>query len=138
MRIIDQSATHPVTVKSKVTSGKYRQHVEIRQGGTLAGTLSGEVNDLDEAAYAAACGFTMEESQASRETKEAANTVGWFAESYLVSDVTNPAATLILGAGISGSVNLPPGPRRRRQSFTSSAGTGALNVDAETTPISHG
>ena len=138
MRAYDASVTHPATVRSKVVSGKYRHHMEVRQGGTLAGTASGEINDLDDAAYAAACGFTMEESQVSREAKEAANTVGWFAESYLVSDNTNAAATLVLGAGVSGSVNLGPGPKRRRHSFTSSAGTGNLNIDIEVTPLAMG
>jgi hypothetical protein len=131
MIVYNATVTHPATVKSRVFTGKRRAHLEVRQGGTLAGTASGEINNMSEAAYAAACGFVTGESMIDREAKEAANTAGWFAESFLMSDATNPAATLILGAGVSGSVNLIKGPTRRRVSFTSSAGTGALNEDVE-------
>lgn len=133
MRLYDASVTHPATVKSRVISGKGRAHVQVRQGGTLAGTTAGQINNLDEAAYAVACGFVPEESLAAREAKELANDVGWFAESFLISDATNPAATLVLGAGVGGAVNLMPGPRRRRFTHTTSAGTGPLNIDAEIT-----
>jgi hypothetical protein len=72
----------------------------------------------------------MEESLASREAKELANDVGWFDESFLISDATNPAATLVLAAAVGGAVSLSPGPRRRRFVHTTSAGTGALDIDA--------
>lgn len=131
MNLYSATATHPATVKSRVFEGKRRAHIEVRQGGTLASTTTGEINNMSEAEYAAACGFVPNESRIDRETKEAANTAGWFAESFLMSDVTNPAATLVLAAGVSGSVNLAPGPARRRMSTVSSAGAGVLSIDCE-------
>jgi hypothetical protein len=130
MKLFSATVTHSATAKSKVVSGDHRVHLQVRQGGTLAGTTKGQINNMTEREYAIACGFTMEESLASREAKELANDVGWFDESFLISDATNPAATLVLAAGIGGAVNLAPGPTRRRFVHTTSAGTGVLDIDA--------
>lgn len=118
---------------SRVISGKQRRHVQFLltnvNGNT--GAIQRQHNDLPEEAYAAACGFAMEESQASRETKEAANNVGWRNVDWRESDTPSLSA----GAQSMVSVNslnavsavYNPGPTRERYVYTNTLNTGTLD-----------
>lgn len=117
------AASSTNTYKSRVSDRKESRHFyNIQPTGTLTGTLGREVNDLPDEDYRAAVAAA---SGANDEEKEANNTVGWVAQSFLQSDVTNASATFAINGTTSFTANMPPGPRRSRLTYTNATNTGS-------------
>jgi hypothetical protein len=98
----------------------------VHATSTAAGDLESEINNLDDIAYQKAVDAAG---------SEAANTSGWVKESFLMGGsgfIAGTPATAVgkiaIAAANSGTVRLPPGPRRRRLTYTNASGSGALTV----------
>jgi hypothetical protein len=101
-------------------------HITVASTSTAAGDLEGEANDMTDEEYSAAV---------TAAGSEAANTAGWYKESFLCNGSAFLSATpatavgkLAMAAANSGVINIGPGPRRRRLTYTNSANSGALTA----------
>lgn len=118
---------------SRVISGKQRRNVlfTLTNVNGSTGSIARQHNDLPEEEYAAACGFAMEESRDARETKEAANNVGWRNVDWRESDSANLSAgsqaMVSTTSANAVSATFAPGPTRERYLFTNTLNTGTLD-----------
>lgn len=131
--ILSASVSSTNVYKTRVIEqGRQRLYLATKLTSTATGKLRSYINNLPRAEYEAAVEAA---SGTTRAEKEAANTTGWEQESFAASDV--PTGRTVAaggeidmdGAGVNSvNANLPPGPLRRRLTFTNATNTGALST----------